>query len=156
MPSRPTLRPYRTPPRAYGPSQGEFLNVDLDIAASTDLTPLLKALDSKSLVLFAKISPRRSFIMAEVNGQPKSASAAILKFAKILAGLRGEPRKLWRSCSCRCFNIGYKAPSRYPALCDVISLEAVRAAIAVDAQIAITMYPPEDAIGVRGRLKRVD
>lgn len=132
--------PYCTPRDLYGASQGRFLNVDLDVSARTDLGHLLAAMERKMTVLNAELSPRHSFICAEVNGQPRSAEHAILSFVSILAGLRGKARSQWNRCTGRCFNIGYDSPKACPALQDAVSLEAIRAAASVGASIGISIY----------------
>lgn len=141
---RDVLGPGRTKTSAYGPGQGTFLNVDLDVAAPCDLTPLMKALDRRLLVLHSNLSPRRSFIVAELVKDPKSADDAIVAIARKLSSLRGEARRLWAKCTCRSFNIGYESPSRRPELVDAISGRALDAVSRVGGTVAITVYPHSD------------
>ncbi len=143
MSPQPTYRPFRTDRRAYGPTQGGFRNVDLDIAGPLDLAPLVRSLHRKLFFINATAGPRQSFLTAELRPQPRSADAAILALARTLSRLRGTPLALWRRCPLRSFNIGYDACSAGPALGDAISAAAIESIQRVGADLAITIYPPD-------------
>lgn len=150
------LRANRTPNREYSDSRGQFLNVDLDIAAPFDLAALGAALERRMVVLHAQFSSRRSSILAEARDvRPRSAEAAVRELARGLASLRGEPLRQWRSCSCKSFNIGYSAPRCAPGLEDVLSQEALAAVLAVGGTLAVTVYAcQQDGRKQRARASR--
>jgi hypothetical protein len=133
--------PCCTPRRLHGIRQGSFLNVDLDVSARSDLAELVAALEQTMTVLYAELSPRHSFLVAELNGQPDSADSAVRSIVRILLGLRGKAKSQWNHSKGRSLNIGYCGPQTHPALQDALSITALQAAASVGASISITIYP---------------
>jgi len=155
-----------TPPTRLRPLTAEdqqaretqFRNVDLVVASNTDLSALLHALQRETRVLFimySEMSPRRSYISAELNRTPKNAGSAIRSFAMVLARL---PTKAARQCAraqTRVMNIGYDSGYEPRSFIECLTVADLRAATSVGAAIEITIYAADETRARAGQaLKR--
>jgi len=120
-----------------------FANVDLDIYSKTDLRPLVDAFGDKVIDLWVARVKRTYEAHLEVSWEPRQTpTSIILRFCKLIRALPPAKRRLWNAAKIRSFDIGIEAPGRNTHFWSAISLEAVRAAAQVGAQIAITVYGP--------------
>lgn len=120
-----------------------FLNVDLDVEAPSDLTPLVKALGPKVFDLHT--GPGRAGYETHLEldsrpGQFESAEATIAGFLELLAALPSRPRALWNKATRRDFNIGIQAGSRPRAFELALSPDSLKAVARVGARVVVTVY----------------
>jgi hypothetical protein len=121
-----------------------FLNVDLDIESSEDLTPLVRALEPKAFAL-ERPEGRASFeLNAEVS--PASPEPLILEFTRLIHELPPPARAVWDRASRRVFDIGVQSRRHPNDETHRLTSATLRAVADVDAEIAVTIYAllPED------------
>ncbi len=120
-----------------------FLNVDFDICSRSNLEPLVAALGKRVHVLYSGRHGRTYEARLELASYPKSASAAIQKFAALIGGLPEAQRDLWYTAKRRDFSIGVGVATQ-PLSYDLpLTREAVEAACGLKARIVLTIYAPE-------------
>jgi len=121
----------------------QLLNVDLDIYSRFNLEPLVAALASKVFVLYIG-RPRRTYeAHLELSVHPKSADAAIRRFAALIRSLPKAPRKLWDTAKIRDFNIGVQVAMAPFSSVTLLAHGTVQAAADLKARIVFTIYAPE-------------
>jgi hypothetical protein len=119
-----------------------FLNVDLDIFSSSDLQPLLDALERKVCVLHAGRERRRHVAHLELGRRTKNADATIRGFCALIAALPPAARKVWDGARSRDFSIGVQA-GRSPNSCDfIVEAKTVKAVADFGGRIVLTVYKP--------------
>src|SRR5580658_2794620 len=129
-----------------------FLNVDLDIFSKADLRPFVDALGPRVIEMFVgKVKRTYEAHLELAWRRNQSPTSIILGFCKLVRALPRRARKLWDSAKIRSFDIGIEAPAKWRHFWGAISPEAVRAAAAVGAQIAITVYGPMKSQQVKAR-----
>ena len=129
-----------------------FLNVDLDIESTADLTPLVEALEPHAYSL-ERPPGRASF---ELNGSvsPMNPEPLILEFVRLVRGLQQSARAVWTGASRRVLDIGIQSRRRPMQDAYRLAPETLRAVAEVDAEIVVTIYAldPEDDRDNRGLL----
>lgn len=120
-----------------------FLNVDLDLYSRYDLSPLVNALGRKVAVLYLGRERGRYSAHLELAKHTKSADSTIWAFCRIIQSFSERERAMWGAVTLRSFSVGVQAGTE-PASCDfVIRARTAKAAAALGAQIALTVYAPE-------------
>jgi hypothetical protein len=121
----------RTPPR--------FLNVDLDLESRGPLDLLADALPS--LTVMASFRVRRKYVLClEGAWLSITPDQTLRRLTRAVASLSGEPRRLWKRASKRCFNIGFDCGDvRLPPF--HIQSTTIEAVSKLGASVEITLYP---------------
>ena len=127
----------------------QFLNVDLDIVSKSDLKPLIDAMGDRIIVLYVGRVKRHYEAHLELAGSPlpqaghpKSPESLVLGFCKVIRRLPPDAKKLWDDARTRSFDIGIEARGPYRYYWFALTQKAIRAALEVNAQIAVTVYGP--------------
>jgi len=122
-----------------------YLNTDLDLTSSVDLTTLAAALETGGVPPL-HVSRREDglwYACCETIKQfeePEGNIAAILVVVESLA----EPlRAIWSGCMRREFNIGYDCGTKPWAFTQALSNELLGRIAAAGASLRITLYPAE-------------
>jgi hypothetical protein len=87
-----------------GPS---FITVDLEVWSKTDLAPLARALEPRSLVLY--VGQMRGKFLASFEAAGSSPEETIWRLLELVKPLRGRVGKLWKEAEARVFNIGFES-----------------------------------------------
>jgi hypothetical protein len=119
-----------------------FSNIDLDVRSRRSLAPLIEALGEWA----RRPMPNDSrWIIVNTRGAAKGADGVARLLLKQIESLRGEPRRCWRDARRRVFDIGIQAPGTGSRAFEEVRLTAdtMRRIAAVDAEVQITVYPPE-------------
>ena len=126
-------------------STTQFLNVDLDVDATSDLQPLVNAFGKKVIVLHAGRIRRRYAIHLELARVTKTADATIRGFCALIESLSKAGRDLWNGAKVREFNIGVQAGTQ-PHCCEfALAVETLKAASELGARIVFTVYAAEES-----------
>ncbi|MGD0901383.1 MAG: hypothetical protein ABR924_00450 [Terracidiphilus sp.] len=127
----------------------QFLNVDLDIVSKSDLKPLIDAMGGQIYVLFLGRVKRHyeAHLEAAGSGLPaashhSSPESLILRLCKVIRRLPPDARGLWDSARTRSFDIGIEARGPYRYYWFPLRPKTIKAALEVNAQIAVTVYGP--------------
>lgn len=119
----------------------EFLNVDLDLESTEDLSPLISAL---SPIAFALHSEGQTMILRctlELNdGDPPDADSAIREFAQALLALSPDIRHIWDRATLRRFSIGIAAGSTPHSFIVTVQPLTLQRVAALGASIEVAIY----------------
>ena len=118
----------------------QFLNVDLELVATFDLSPLLEHLNSATFTLCDSVDDGRRTVWMELDPDPKDADDAILRYAMLIESLPGDLRRLWDECEDRCLNVGIQSGVSPHASAFRISTGAIAKLVAIAARVEITVY----------------
>src|SRR5215471_18348228 len=114
-----------------------FLNVDLDIDSSDDVTALVKAFEPHAYAL-ERPAGRASFELSKVDAA--GPEPIIVEFVRLVTDLPPIARGIWDRASRRVFDIGLQS-SRAPHYeTHRLTAETLRAVAAIGAEIAVTIY----------------
>jgi hypothetical protein len=117
-----------------------FLNVDLELRDTKELTELVKALEPGTMALSCLAVADGYFANLELATQPTEAEAAIRSFVHLIETLPPPARELWNRASRRDFSIGVEAGST-PSTFEIALTPAVlRLAADVGARITFVVY----------------
>lgn len=121
-----------------------FLNLDLEVEASADLTFIAESFGSKVYVLYAgeveggfrlSIEP---IIDGSLSGDPMACTEHVLR---LIEGLSAELKKLWQSCKSRTFDYGFDGGLEENPLHTNISSDHLARMANLGIDLRITVYP---------------
>jgi hypothetical protein len=129
-----------------------FLNLDLELEASTDLAALAESFGGKVYVLYSgevdggfrlSIEP---VIDGSLSGDPVACTEY---FLLLIEGLSSEHKALWRSCKSKTFDYGFDGGLEESPLHTNISPDHLARMANLGLELRITIYPfraaePED------------
>jgi len=119
-----------------------FINVDLDVESTEELSLLVEAMGPHSYSL-ERPPGQASFEINEAS--PNDPEVVILEFIQIVKSLPPAARKVWDGASKRVFDIGMQS-GRHPSRVSCnIGVETLREAADIEADIAITIYALDPA-----------
>lgn len=136
-------------------SETRFLNVDLELESTSDLSPLTRRLGDQVCVLFSGWSGELYHLALEVSIEtpPPSngldADARVRDFIGLISQLPPALRALWDGCRSRVFDIGFDAGTSPWPFRQTIAEATAQAISSVGAALRITIYPytPEPGKG---------
>ena len=118
----------------------KFLNVDLELVATSDLTPLLEHFKSTTFTLRDSVDDGRRTLWMELAADPNDTEDAILRYAMLVESLPSDLRRLWAECEDRCLNVGIQSGVSPHASAFRISTDAIVKLVAIAARLEITVY----------------
>lgn len=124
-------------PREHGT---RFLNVDLELVATTELKPLLEHLAGATITLRNSSDGEWRIVWLELADDPRDADDAILHFARLIESLPPDARRLWNRCDDRCLNVGIQGGPVPHASAFRISANALGRLAAITARLEVTVY----------------
>jgi len=127
-----------------GSSATQFLNVDLDIYSRSDLRPLIDGFGRRVTVMNSGKLKGKYCAHLEVAKYTRNADATIQAFCKLIEALPDDLRARWNAATVLSFSIGIQA-GKHPHASDfVVGPKTVKLVADVAAQIALTIYAPEE------------
>jgi len=117
-----------------------FLNVDLDLESSEDLTVLLQAMQPAAFCLHAECSGQGSVARLELGGDLDEADSAIGAFVALVDSLSGDARALWDRATIRDFNVGIQASSEHGPYTLAVQPRTLESAARVGARLVVSVY----------------
>lgn len=127
----------------------EFINADLEITSSEDLTPIKEAF-AQSVYEFAvmhcgEIGDGNFMASFEVHPDrsrdDQSAEEKIHAFCDSIARLPGFAKEVWNRAGKRVIDLGYQTDDHCEAFVDRIPLAAIRSLEELGIELALTIYP---------------
>lgn len=149
-----------------------FITVDLEVWSRTDLAPLAKALEPRSLVLYVGKVKRKFLASFEAHGA--SPEETIWRLLGLVKPLRGRERKLWLQAEARVFNIGFESGNALMLLhetptgsgvwkarggpkmraCETsLGTDVLQAVVDARGTVTTTVYPPRREVPTKHRKK---
>lgn len=121
-----------------------YLNTDLDLTSTEDLTSLAAALAKKGVCPLHTTHGEDGLWYAtfEVYRRQSEPEQDIADMLKVVESLGKRLRAIWLGCSRREFNIGYDCGSKPWAFNQGISNQLLKRMAAAEASLRITIYPP--------------
>jgi hypothetical protein len=124
-----------------------YLNADLDLTSSNELTELAAEFGRAGLSLLLQVTLgedgfwHATFETDEQYDQPETNVAAMIT---VIESLPEPLPTVWRSCTRREFNIGYDCRAEPWAFSQVLSSELLRRIAAAGASLRVTLYPDRE------------
>ncbi len=137
-----------------------FLNVDLDIKSNSDPALIAKAWENRVIRMHAPKVGRQHWLRFALTFQPKTPTAAIRHFAKLVRGLPPRGRRAWAQAASKEFDVGIQAGFERRSGEWLLEPEIVQTIADLGARIRLTVYSPlliihEDATRKRARSRRI-
>jgi hypothetical protein len=134
----------------------QYLNTDLDLTSSHDLTALADAFKNQGVyclhVTRGDDSLWHAALEADVTSrEPESSIAALVT---IIETLDRPERRLWRSCTEREFNIGYDCGREPWGFNQRLSNQLMGRIVKAGASLRITLYPPGRIVRAKKSARR--
>lgn len=139
----------------------KFLNVDVDVYSSADLTPLAIAMEADISVLFVGKVGRRHELHFEISESTRrlkvtkspfrsnpcdgNVDRIIQKIVSLIETLPPPARRLWDGAKARQFNVGIQAGRQPHCIEYPIQPETLRRVAKLKANIVTTIYASEKA-----------
>jgi hypothetical protein len=116
-----------------------FLNVDLELRASKELSELAKAFEPGAMILSCMAMEHGYLANLELASQPANAEVAIRDFVSLIEKLPPPARALWNDAK-RDFSIGVGAGSIPSSFELALTPEVLKIAAEVGARITFVVY----------------
>jgi hypothetical protein len=125
-----------------------YLNTDLDLVCSNDLTELANAFDVRGAfpLHVTKEGDGKWYATFETNKPHTEPEPNISQMLAIIESLAEPHRSLWMRCTLREFNIGYDCGAEPWAFNQGLSTDLLGRIAAVGASLRITLYPDRDGV----------
>lgn len=125
-----------------------YLNTDLNLVSSADVTELAKAFDDAGArpLYVTKGDDGQWYVTFETHEDHSEPQSNIAEMLAIIESLTEPFRDLWTRCTLREFNIGYDCGAEPWAFNQGLSAELLGRIAAVGACLRITLYPDRDAV----------
>jgi len=126
-------------------SNGQFLNVDLDVHSRRPLDAFVEGLGRAVTVMYVGRAGRRYSAHLELgaSGYGQSSDWIIRRFVTLIQRLGPAAQEAWAGASARIFDVGIKAGHALPPYRVSLKPATVAAIASVGATLAITVYAPE-------------
>lgn len=130
--------------------KSEFINVEIAIKTDHDSTAFVKWLEDRgNYVNKVEWNPQKWYIYSD-PARGRSANSVIRKLCKMIEQFPEDVRRDWNRAKHREFYAGYYGGDNPRCLEEHISLDTIKAAVAVKASIGFALYPaiPTDEKGI--------
>jgi hypothetical protein len=117
-----------------------FINVDLELRATKDLTELVQAFEPGAAALNCMPLDDGYLANLELDTQPTEAEGAIRSFIKLIERLPPRARELWNNAPGRDFSIGVQAGSTPSSFELALTPEVLKLAADVGARVTFVVY----------------
>jgi hypothetical protein len=122
-------------------SEISFLNVDLDLQSSKDLTPIINDFGEDVIVLHHGKMMEHHHASFEVAESFAGPNELISFFCTLVENLSEEARVIWDNCCIRRFDLGYESGQQPRCWHSEITAKTIARVNDVGASITITIYP---------------
>jgi hypothetical protein len=129
------------------------LNVDLEVHSGEDLSPLAAEFEARACVLHFERSPGANFLVVEREDEPSGPGleATVTDLCNLVESLSPRARTLWDRADLRVLDAGFDAAPGSPLALFSIPSSILRRVVAIEARLAVTVYPEDIAeAGFRG------
>jgi hypothetical protein len=119
-----------------------FINVDLEIFSEIDLTKLVKHLSSELCLLHQNVVDGLHHACFEVRPTKPTdePNEFIATFHQVVFSLPPDLSSVWRSCSRRLLDFGYRSGWKPNIFTSVLSAESMRLIAELQTEFIITIY----------------
>ena len=123
-----------------------YLNTDLDLVCSDDLTELANAFDAAGSppLHVTKGDDGKWYASFETDEQHAEPAENISQMLSIIESLTDPLRSLWTRCTVREFNLGYDCGDEPWAFNQSLSADLLGRLAAIGASLRITLYPDRE------------
>ncbi|MBL9174761.1 MAG: hypothetical protein JNL10_14585 [Verrucomicrobiales bacterium] len=130
----------------HGPARGHFLNVDLEVHSGEDLSPLAAEFEARACVLHFEQRPGANSLVVEREDEPSGPGleATLSDLCDLVESLSPPARGLWDRADLRVLDAGFDAAPGRPLAQFSVPPSLLRRVVAVNARIAVTVYPEDE------------
>ena len=121
--------------------QTQFLNVDLDVESSGDLSSLVTALGPVAFTLHDVVNTQGHRVSFELNGnESMDAESTIQRFVDAIMALPGDARHCWNNATVRRFSIGIQAGVRPHSFVVGLKLQTLESLVSLASTVEFVVY----------------
>lgn len=121
-------------------SSTRFLNVDLELVSTVDLTPLLCEFAEGTITLRDTTENFAQCVWLGLAADHTNPDAAIRAFASLISALPPQAKQLWDHCQDRCLNVGIQAGAAPRASHFRLEADTLAMIVALGARLELTVY----------------
>jgi len=122
-----------------------YLNTDLCLVSTSDLTPLAVSVGKKVTVGYFGKHGRKWHATINANGSghigKRDPTDDVILMLKVFGNLRGSARSLWKGCKRREMNIGWQSSDKRPEGAFQIEPYIITELAKQNIILAVTIYP---------------
>lgn len=119
----------------------EYLNTDLEIQSSEDLSIIVEEFGKDVHVLFNGQTQKHNMACFEADYPFLGADEAVSHLCLLIENLSPDARKIWDNCVSRIFDLGYQSGDSANCFRTELRTSTVSRVAAIGASIVITVYP---------------
>jgi hypothetical protein len=120
-------------------SEIQFLNIDLDIESSEDLSTLVAEMSERTSVMRNESGGSVYFASFETGAHGENE--IIEEYSAIIEGLSPKNRTLWEGCSKREFDFGYDSGDKPNNFHSSVSVNSIALLARLGGSVVVTIYP---------------
>ncbi len=118
----------------------EFLNIDLDLESTDDLSPIISEFSNSVIVLNQEKENNLNKVSFELSGATGNPDYLFKHYISIINNLSSNSKKLWYGCSKREFDLGFESGDTPRDVHNNISSTIINALSKLEASVTITIY----------------
>lgn len=123
----------------------KYVNTDLDLTSSVDLTPLLEHFEPLGVfsIYINQEADGRWISILETTPEYPDPESNIRAMLDVIEASSEDIKTIWHACTQREFNIGYECGDEPWAFNQGLTTATLRRTAEVGATLRITIYPPD-------------
>ena len=119
-----------------------FLNIDLDIESTKDISQIVKEFSGRLSVM--RNEQKEGLYIASFETGYEEENKIIEEYVSLIENLSQEAREIWNNCSKREFDFGYDSGIKPYDFHSKISEKSIELLAKVGGSVTITIYPPHE------------
>jgi hypothetical protein len=124
-------------------SKPVFINIDMELSSSEDLSPLANELDGKIYVLQNEFVGEDYKLSFECNLNEEEPSKVLIQYVKLISGLSENSKDLLKKCNSRILDFGYESGME-SVLSNSIPAAILSDLVALNYDLVVTIYPVDE------------
>jgi hypothetical protein len=124
-------------------SKPEFVNIDMELSSSEDLSPIANELDGKIYVLQNKFEGEDYKLSFECSLNEDQPSNVLAQYVKLINGLSENSKDLLKKCNSRILDLGYES-GMGSVLSNSIPSAVISDLVTLKFDFVVTIYPVDE------------
>ena len=121
-------------------SEIRFLNIDLDIESTKDISPIVQEFSDRLSVM--RNEQKEGLYIASFETGYVEENKIIEEYVSLIESLSPEAREIWNNCTKREFDFGYVSGNKTNDFHSKISKKSIKSLTKVGGSVTVTIYPP--------------
>jgi hypothetical protein len=118
-----------------------FLNVDLDIESTNDISPIVQEFSGRLSIM--RNEQKEGLYIASFETGYEEENKIVEEYVSLIEGLSPEAIEIWNNCTKREFDFGYDSGDWPNDFHSKISEKSIKSLARVGGSVTVTIYPPD-------------